>query len=87
MNGLTPQITARLAALCGVLVGVAILYVISSGPALWWATRDRGWGTPKYVAFKKYYRPLMVLADGTPGCKEPLNWYLSKWDHPRYYVY
>ncbi len=87
MNPRASQITTRLATFGGVLAGVSMLYVFSSGPALWWATRNNGWATKRFTTYQKYYRPIIALGHRSAGVKVAMDWYLRPWDHPRYYVY
>ncbi len=66
---------ARIAVLFILLVGLPVLYVLSSGPAVGLVNKE----LLGYEAFDTIYWPLTRLYDRNPTAAKFFNWYDSVW--------
>ncbi len=60
------------------LMGPAVLYVLSMGPAL----RLNQQGVLKLETFEAMYLPLSIVADGIPGAQGLIERYVTLWVTP-----
>jgi hypothetical protein len=61
------------------LMGLAALYVLSFGPAIWLGGTHFGNTNGRFEKMEAFYRPLGWLADEAPAFKSALRWYALLW--------
>lgn len=70
-----PGTRRRLLQVTLLIVGTAILYVLSMGPAL----RLNQQGVLKLETFEAMYIPVAIISDGIPGAQRLIERYVNLW--------